>query len=450
MFRDYNFVYFLKYLFFNKRINSAKISDQIIIVFISKVDFYMKKDFKVAFFLGYKSIINGHKSIIILMIFILSLAFVNLIFISALLNGVTSTLNNQVINNSVSNIVVSPQEQPTRENYIINTGELRKEIETIPGVVATVAHYNLLATFAYDKNKDGQYKYGSWPVIGVNPEEEPAITGIYQHIVAGNYLQGLGTNDIVLGSDIAGGYGTVEEVGSLGGVKVGEKVTVSFGNGVSKQYTVIGISQVKSTFVDQNSYITSKEAQSVMQLTDDRASQILVKIGKTGDEDWYIKEIQKMFPNLKVRKWVEYSSALNAIPKSFDLIGALIGAVGLVVAVVTIFMLIYVNTINRRRQIGILKAIGIKENIIIASYILQAFFYVIFGIVFGSIIMFCFINPYFANHPLTLAIGDVALNIKKAQVLQSIFSLLAAALLAGFVPAWRAVRENILKAIWGA
>ncbi len=410
----------------------------------------MKKDFKLAFYLGYKSIINGHKNIIILMIFILSLAFVNLIFISALLNGVTSTLDSQVIDNATGNIVISPQEEPSRENFIINTTELRQRIETIPGVLSTVVHYNLLATFAYDKNKDGQYKYGSWPVIGINPEEEPELTGIHSHIIEGNYLQGLGINDIILGADIAGGHGIGEEVDSLGGVQIGEKITVSYGNGISKQYNLVGIFKAKSMFVDQNAYITKKEAQSVLHLGDDRASQILIKLDKNIDENKLIEEIQVIAPKLKVRKWVEYSSAMNAVPKSFDLIGILIGAVGLVVAAVTIFMLVYVNTINKRRQIGILKAIGIKEKVIIGSYVIQAFFYVVSGIILGSIIMFFFVEPYFIKNPLSLAIGDVSLSVKKIQVVNSIFSLLVAALVAGFVPAWRVVKENILKAIWGA
>lgn len=410
----------------------------------------MKKDFKLAFYLGYKSIINGHKNIIILMIFILSLAFVNLIFISALLNGVTSTLDSQVIDNATGNIVISPQEEPSRENFIINTTELRQRIEAIPGVLSTVVHYNLLATFAYDKNKDGQYKYGSWPVIGINPEEEPELTGIHSHIIEGNYLQGLGINDIILGADIAGGHGIGEEVDSLGGVQIGEKITVSYGNGISKQYNLVGIFKAKSMFVDQNAYITKKEAQSVLHLGDDRASQILIKLDKNIDENKLIEEIQVIAPKLKVRKWVEYSSAMNAVPKSFDLIGILIGAVGLVVAAVTIFMLVYVNTINKRRQIGILKAIGIKEKVIIGSYVIQAFFYVVSGIILGSIIMFFFVEPYFIKNPLSLAIGDVSLSVKKIQVVNSIFSLLVAALVAGFVPAWRVVKENILKAIWGA
>jgi len=409
----------------------------------------MKKDLKVAFFLGYKSIVNGNKSIIVLMIFILSLAFVNLIFTTSLLNGVTTTLDNQLINNSVANIVIDPQEEPTRENYIVHTRELRQRIENIPGVVATVVHYNLIATFAYDKNKDGEYKYGTWQVIGVDPEEEPKVTGISKHIISGNYLEGLGHGDIILGSDIAGGYGAAEEIKSLG-AKVGEKIWISFGNGVRREYTIRGISNVRFTLIDQNAYITAREAKSILRLSDDRASQILVKINKTGDEDRYIEEIKRITPNLKVRKWTEYTSMLNSITSSFNLITGIISAIGLVVAATTIFILIYVNTINKRRQIGILKAIGIKENIIIISYILQSFFYAIFGIIFGSTVMFCFVAPYFVSHPIALAIGDISLSIKEYQVLQGVFSLLAAAFIAGLVPAWRAAKENILKAIWGA
>ena len=409
----------------------------------------MKKDLKVAIFLGYKSIVNGNKSIMVLMIFILSLAFVNLIFTTSLLNGVTTTLDNQLINNSVANIVIDPQEEPTRENYIVHTKELRQQIQDMPGVIATVAHYNITATFAYDKNKDGQFKYGSWQVIGIDPEEEPMLTGIYNHIIAGNYLEGIGSGDIVLGSDIAGGYGAAEETRSLGGVKIGEKVKLSFGNGIERDYTVRGISKVKFTLIDQMSYITTKEAKSILKLSDDRASQILVKIDKTGDEDRYINKIKEIAPNLKVRKWTEYTSMLNSITSSFDLITGMISAIGLAVAATTIFILIYVNTINKRRQIGILKAIGIKENIIIISYILQSFFYAIFGIIFGSIAMFCFIEPYFISYPIVLPIGDISLTIKGYQVTQGILSLLAAAFIAGLIPAWRAAKENILEAIWG-
>ena len=411
---------------------------------------YIIKDFKVALFLGYKSIVNGHKGTIVLMIFILSLAFVNLVFVASILNGITDTINNQLIDNLVANIIVDPQEEPKRKDYILHAKELRQSIESLPGVVATIAHYKMTATFAYDKDKDGDFKYGTWEVIGIDPKEEPLVTGISNHIIMGRYLEGRGIGDIVLGSDIAGGYGALEEFRSLGGVGVGEKVRLNFGNGTTRKYTVQGISKVRFTLIDQIAYITAKEAKSILQTSDDRVSQILVKIDETGNEDWYIEKIREMAPNLKVRKWTEYTSIVGDLTKSFDLIAAMISLIGLAVAAVTIFILIYVNAINKRRQIGILKAIGIKENIIIISYILQALFYAIFGIVFGFIIMFYAVEPYFINHPLAFPIGDITLTIKEFQVFQGVFGLLGAAFVAGLIPAWRAARENILKAIWGA
>ncbi|MCK5122571.1 MAG: ABC transporter permease [Candidatus Pacebacteria bacterium] len=410
----------------------------------------MIKDLKLALFLGYKSIINGHKSTIALMIFILSLAFVNLVFVASILNGITTTINKQIINNSVAHIVIDPQEEPTRNKYIVHTKELRQQIESLPGVVATVAHYKMVATLTYDKNKDGEFKYGTWEIIGVDPEKEPLVTGISNHIIAGRYLEGRGSGDIILGSDIAGDYGAMEEFRSLGGVKVGEKVKLNFGNGTARKYTVQGISKVRFALIDNIAYITAKEAKTILQIPDDRASQILVKIDKTGNEDWYIEKIKEMAPNLKVRKWTEYTSVAGDLTKSFDLISAIISLIGLSVAAVTIFILIYVNAINKRRQIGILKAIGIKENTIIISYILQALFYAIFGIILGLIIIFYFVEPYFINHPLSFPVGDITLTIKGFQVLQGVFGLLLAAFIAGLIPAWRAAKENILKAIWGA
>jgi len=137
------------------------------------------------------------------------------------------------------------------------------------------------------------------------------------------------------------------------------------------------------------------------------------------------------------------------ITKSFDMIALLIAVIGLFVASVTIFIIIYVNTISKRRQIGILRAIGIKENIIIQSYIFQAMFYAISGTIIGLFIMFFILKPWFIEHPLKFPVGYVSLLIVPEKVSINTISLIAAALAAGLIPSWMAVRETILEAIWG-
>lgn len=403
---------------------------------------------RIALFLAFKSITRGNRVTIALMIFILSLAFINLVFLSSILNGVTVALNKQLKTNLVSNIVIDPQEEPTRKSFIIHAKELQRQIENIPGVVATARRYRLAGAIAYDKDRNGKFKIVSGEVIGIEPEQEKRVTDIANKIVDGCYLEGLGRGEIVLGSDLAGGYDG-SELTSLGGAKVGDRVKVTFSNGIIRSYKVRGIFQVKLGFVDRLAFITVKEAESMISRYDN-ASQVLVKTEETDSEGDYAKKIQTLAPNLKVRKWIDYAGALANISRSFDIITFVISAIGLAVAGITIFILIYVNVVNKRRQIGVLKAIGIKQNIIVYSYILQALFYAVSGVIIGLLLILYVIAPFFVAHPLRLPIGDTSLALDRTTVVYGILGLLAAAVVAGLIPSRQAARQNILKAIWGA
>lgn len=383
-----------------------------------------------------------------MMISILSLAFINLIFISGILGGILVAMDKQVRTNVVSNIVIEPQEEPVKKDYIIHASDLQRQIEQIPGVVATARRYKLAGTIAYDKNKNGKFVYRSAEIAGVDPEAEKNMSDIYRKILAGRYLEGLGTGDIVLGSEIAGGYGG-DELNSLGGAKVGEKIKITFSNGVTRDYTVRGIFKINFGFADRMAFITTKEAESLLSVYDN-ASQVLIKTATVGDEDRYIEQIRPLAPNLKFKKFKDYMGPLADVSKSFDIITLMISAIGLVVAAITIFILIYVNAVHKRRQIGILKAIGINQNIIIYSYIFQALFYAISGVTIGALLVFYVIAPYFANHPLNLPVGESSLALDTGRIIQNIASLLVAAFVAGLIPSRQAAKENILKAIWGA
>lgn len=407
----------------------------------------MFKDLKIASFLGYKSIVKGNKATIVLIVFILSLAFVNQIFISAILNGIVDALNKQIVSNIVSNIIISPQEYPTRKDYISHASELQSQIEKIPGVVATSRRYNMAGSFSYDKEKNGKLKYVSGQIIAIDPEQERKMSDISKNIISGSYLENPGNEEILLGVNTAGGAESESDIGSMEGVKVGEKVKVAFNNGATREYKVKGIFKVKFEEVDRMAFITIKEAESIFSVYDN-ASQILVKTD--GNEEKYLSRIQALDKDLKVRPWGDYSGPMGGITESFNMITLIISVIGVIVAAITIFIMIYVNVVNKRRQIGILKAIGIKQNIIICSYIFQALFYVIPGVIFGLLIIFYVLTPFFVKYPLQLPIGDSGLVLDNSNVFYAVVSLFAAALVAGFVPSWQTAKEDILKAIWGS
>ncbi|CAG0983851.1 hypothetical protein METP1_01920 [Methanosarcinales archaeon] len=399
----------------------------------------MLTDLNLSLFLAYKSITKGNKGTLILTIFIMSLIFVNLVFTASIFLGLGNTVNNQVINTLYGNIALEPKKD---EKYINDIHSLEQKINSVPGVTGTSSQYVIGAAFSY---KD---KSGAWAVRSINPDDEKTVTTIHEFMIDGEYLSKLDTDEIILGKEIPGGYGGDLEHLSLGGVKIGESVDVLFNNGVKRSYRVKGVFDVNFQQSNNLAYISQNEMESMLGLND-KASLILIKTREIGNEESYIKKFLELGIKEEIKPWTVYAEMVKNITKSFDMIALLIAVIGLFVASVTIFIIIYVNTISKRRQIGILRAIGIKENIIIQSYIFQAMFYAISGTIIGLFIMFFILKPWFIEHPLKFPVGYVSLLIVPEKVSINTISLIAAALAAGLIPSWMAVRETILEAIWG-
>lgn len=399
----------------------------------------MLTDFKLSLFLAYKSITKGNKGTLILTVFIMSLIFVNLVFTASIFLGLGNTVNNQVIDTLYGNVALEPK---TDEKYISDVYSLKQKINSVPGVIGISAQYVTGAAFSY---KD---KSGSWAIRSINPDEEVGVTTIHKFMIDGEYLSKLDTDEIILGKEIPGGYGGDLEHLSLGGVEIGDSVDILFNNGVKRSYRVKGIFDVNFQQTNNLAYISQKEMESVLGLND-KASLILIKTRENGNEDSYVKKFMELGIKEEIKPWTVYAKMVKNITASFDMIALLIAVIGLFVAGVTIFIIVYVNTISKRRQIGILRAIGIKKSVIIRSYTLQSLFYAVSGTIIGLFIMFFILEPWFIEHPLKFPVGYVSLLIVPEKVSINAISLIVAALAAGLIPSWMAVRETILEAIWG-
>jgi putative ABC transport system permease protein len=409
---------------------------------------------KLALFLAFKSIIKGNRWALVLIILVMSLSFTNLLLTPSILSGVTNTLNQQQIDTLYGNIVIDP---PPTEYYLSHVSLIENKIEQIPGITGVSTHLNSSAFIEYQwKEKDSpsdKGESGTWSVIGIDPAREVNVTTIHEHIIQGSYLDGNDRDEIVLGVEIVGGdRAQTAEFLTLQEVKVGDEVRLTYPNGVQREYRVKGIFQAKEmTQADRLAFVTIQEMASVLgrQVYHDRASQILVRTGQGVTENQIIQEISSLGIDAEVRSWSEYGGAVGGIISSFDVIASLIGTIGLVVAGIVMFIVIYINVINKRRQIGILRAIGIKRDVIIGSYLTQAIFYAILGIVFGGLIFGYGIQPYFELHPLDLPVGQVSLAVRTLTISSAVLGLLIAAVLAGLIPVISITRQRIIQAIWG-
>lgn len=408
---------------------------------------------KLTLFLAYKSIIKGNRWALVLIILVMSLSFANLILTPSILSGLTNTLDEQQVNTLFANIVIDPEED---EYYLDRVGQTVRKIGQVPGVTGVSAHLNSNAFIEYQwQEKDSpsdKGKSGTWSVIGIDPAREVEVTTIHEHIIEGSYLDANDRDEIVLGVEITGGdRAQTSSFLTLEGARVGDKVRLTYPNGVQREYRVKGIFRAQEMMrADRLAFVTRKEMDSVMgrSVFTDRASQILIKVDQTGNEGWFIEKFHNMGINGEIRSWREFGS-LSGIVSSFDIIASLISSIGLVVAGIVMFIVIYINVLNKRRQIGILRAIGVKRSIIIFSYLFQALFYAVFGIIFGGLIFGYGLQPYFVLYPLELPLGMVSLSIKPITIQGAVLGIFAAAVLAGFIPVLSIIRQSIIKSVWG-
>jgi len=399
----------------------------------------MFNDLKVSFFLASKSIQRGNKGTSVLTVLIISLIFVNLIFFPSVVEGVEETLIRQSIEHVCGNVVIEPKDD---QRYIDNADSIEKKINKLPGVVGTSSRYMTGATFFYNN------KLKSGSVHSIDPYDEEVVTKFYSGLIAGEYLGKENTNEILLGIDISGKEGEVTGDSDLGGVQVGDKIDVTFSNGVIRKYMVKGIFDISSININRYAFITEKEMESVLGV-ENQASEILVKLSQRGTEEEYRTNFVELGISEDVKTWEEKTAGtIGSLVNSFSLLTVISTVISLIMAVVVIFIIIYINTVNKKRQIGILKAIGIEQNVIINSYVIQVLFYCFSGIAVG-LLLFGIIASYLSVNPIRFPLGYVEPVVEQVLILQNIISLVVFSLIAGFIPAWRTANENILKAIWG-
>jgi putative ABC transport system permease protein len=415
----------------------------------------MSGNIRVVLFLAGKAIIRGNRWALVLVILVMSFSYANLIFVNALLNGVTQTIDTQLINTTLANVVIEP---PEDRYYLEHADAIANKVWQVPGVTGVGIHLNSGALFEYgwqDQRLPGEKgKSGNWAVIGIDPAAETGATSIHEHIIAGSYLEPNDRDAILLGIEIAGGpqAATAQHL-TLGGVNIGDKVRLTYINGLTREYSIKGVFQAKEIVnADHMAYVTRREMAGIMgnNTFADRASQIIVKTVTTGDEESYVAELKALGIDGQIRSWSSYGAAVRGIVTSFTFVASIIGSIGLGVSGIVMFIIIYISVVNKKRQIGILRAIGIKDRLIVWSYLIQALFCAVCGIIIGGCIMRFGVEPYFLRHPLDLALGPVSLALSDSTSRDAVLGLLLAAFMAGVIPVLSITRESIIKAIWGS
>ena len=140
---------------------------------------------------------------------------------------------------------------------------------------------------------------------------------------------------------------------------------------------------------------------------------------------------------------------LKDMKSTFKLLGTIISYIGLAVASITVFIVIFINALTRQKFIGILKGIGISGRAIEISYVFQSFFYAIIGASIGFGILHLLLVPYFNTYPIDFTFSDGILVAPLFETLGSALLLIIITIIAGYLPSRMIIRKNTLDSILG-
>ncbi len=389
-----------------------------------------------------------------LIIFVMMFTFLNLIALSGILVGIIVGAERAVREASIGDIVITPL---AGEAAILNTPNIIREITTYPELASYSARLKgsvlLEANFKERRDLSNERDTAQVILTGIDPENEDKMTHLSDYVVEGEYLNPDEEGYILIGvyylKEYAQKFGDVFD--SVSDVHPGDTVRISV-NGISKEMKVKGIINSKVDEISLNTYIPEREFRRLFGNLDQNADQIVMRLDSPAQN----VAVKNALVLGGIEQHAKIQTFEESLPKflidmkdTFNLLGAFTGSIGIVVASITIFIIIFINALSRRRYIGILKGIGVSERAIEIAYVLQAAFYALVGSLIGALVTYGFLVPFFDRNPIQFPFSDGVLVADPLSTFYKFLTLFIITLIAGFLPAWLITRQNTLNSILG-
>lgn len=311
-----------------------------------------------------------HKKRTIITAIVISLAIFIYLLSDSLMLGIEELSYANIINLESGHLqVVNPdyweerQEAPL-ENLIPLTEDLKKKIREIEGFNAMAGQLRFSASL--NNGIDEIPIMG----LGINPEEIKRVLTIDEYFVEGSMLTP-GKYEAVLGKSLA----------DLMDLKVGDYLTLIVRTKENTFNTIdaviTGLLKTPHPDINDNTvFVPLDIARQALNL-EEEISQIVIRLNRDKEEAREIAaELSRNLAeggfNLKAYSWQESAETLTAMMQMQDIENFVILGIILVIAAVGIINTTILSAIERMEEIGMMKALGLKEGEIIRVFMIEA------------------------------------------------------------------------------
>ncbi|PWB51208.1 MAG: hypothetical protein C3F06_10325 [Candidatus Methanoperedenaceae archaeon] len=383
---------------------------------MSAVLFYARKDSE------------KNKRMFVFIIIAIALSTANIIIINGFMDGITDDFVEKTMETSSGHLNIYPDEQ---NRYIEGLGVKEQKLDTFDNVIAYSPRINAGGALSYkDKSK-------SIRILAVDPIKENRVTNILGKIDSGETLDVNDRNGVLIS------YRLADELKA----RVGDETVLVFEKGNTKVFRIKGIFR-SGMALDTNTVILDFESAAEQLNLSNKASVILVRLSDIALTGQYKDTISRELGAIKVKEWKQEVESILSSTATFKEISSAINAIGLFASAVSVGVILYINILHRRRQIGIMKAVGMKDFQILSVYIIEAMIMGTIGIIAGDMLGYLG-TKYLEAHPFSDPIlGSLSPRFYTYILYDASLVTMATVILASTYPALMAGRMNIIKAIW--
>jgi ABC-type lipoprotein release transport system permease subunit len=290
---------------------------------------------------------------------------------------------------------------------------------------------------------------------GVIPGQEKTVSAIWKTIPdsMGAYL----SNDVKMPIVIS--KKTAEKLK----VHLKSKIVFTFQNAneemQSVAFRVCGIYKTSNSMFDESTvFVKYDDIFPLTALPENVIHEVAINLPDLKTCDWVYPKIKTALPDLEVLSWKEINPTLSLSLGATEFFGAIIIGIFLLALSFGIVNTMLMAILERTKELGMLKAIGMSKNKIFRMIMLETVFLTLLGSVAGVILAIIMLTPSLKTGiDLTFMAGDSFEDYGFSAVVYPIINLkmfveitvlvIVAGILSAIYPARRALKINTIEAI---
>jgi len=373
--------------------------------------------------------IRGDRKISLIVVLMLSFSFLNLVFLPGFINGLSHTFTEGIIEGQTGHLAIeSEEERLENADAVVQRISLLEGVENVEKVLETRvnAAYNGKSTSVVLKGTSAQNfeGYTSKMRTGKFLKEDSS------EVVAGRFL----TED--------------QSITSVEGIEIEQgRILRITGNNFSRELKVRGVIGTEAGIggMSQKIYINYDDMEEITG-TDDKADTVKIILDDRENVESFKNRLQELNTVGEIKTWDEQSNLADAINSTFTIVINILSIVGLIVALAAIGVVIFINASKRVREMGIVRAIGARKTRVIQIFVLEALIFGMAGVILGNIITLG-IDSYLASNPIQSPVGPISTELSFTLLSTRSLGMLAASVIAGFIPAYLTSKTEIVETI---